>query len=263
MERKVVCGGECSCLVPLFALNDRRDRQTELRIAAPWKSTTSKSVSTQRDPHVKIVMAKFLQQNAVKSMYVVALHCWRCQHKGWTHLARYDSRRRFCVPLSRGSNRLPPTFQAAIAVIRPRWVAKKPGSTMQEYSTFVESSRNSDDNVAIGQVAMNAKLPTKNYVHDELRPCGTPSRNDIHEASSVKRVEKVQWGDPSINSFVGGTLASLHRTVSSIQSTSESSTETAKSQVDLLVPIHLQLRKGLSLKGGFSTTPCPTPQHED
>ena len=24
-----------------FALNDRRDRQTELRIAAPWKSTTS------------------------------------------------------------------------------------------------------------------------------------------------------------------------------------------------------------------------------
>ena len=25
----------------LFALNDRRDRQTELRVAAPWKSTTS------------------------------------------------------------------------------------------------------------------------------------------------------------------------------------------------------------------------------
>ena len=24
-----------------FALNERRDRQTELRIAAPWKSTTS------------------------------------------------------------------------------------------------------------------------------------------------------------------------------------------------------------------------------
>ena len=42
MERKIVCGGECSCLVPLFfALNDRKDRQTELRIAAPWKSTTS------------------------------------------------------------------------------------------------------------------------------------------------------------------------------------------------------------------------------
>ena len=96
------------------------------------------------------------------------------------------------------------------------------------------------------------------YVPAELRP-----RNDIHEASSVKRVENVQWGDPSINSFVGGTLASLHCTVSSIQSTSDSSTETAKSQVDLLVPIHLQLRKGLSLKGGFSTTPCPTPQHED
>ena len=36
-----VYGGGCSCLVPLFALNDRRYRQTELRIAAPWKSTTS------------------------------------------------------------------------------------------------------------------------------------------------------------------------------------------------------------------------------
>ena len=96
------------------------------------------------------------------------------------------------------------------------------------------------------------------YVPAELR-----QRNDIHEASSVKRVENVQWGDPSINSFVGGTLASLHCTVSSIQSTSDSSTETAKSQVDLLVPIHLQLRKGLSQKGGFSTTQYPTPQHED
>ena len=41
-------------------------------------SKRKKSVSTRRDIHVKIVMAKFLQQNAVKSMYVVALHCWRC-----------------------------------------------------------------------------------------------------------------------------------------------------------------------------------------
>ena len=63
------------CLVPLFALNDRRDQQTELRIAAPWKSTTSiktakeRRASPLRDPHVKIVMAKFLQQKAVKSMY--------------------------------------------------------------------------------------------------------------------------------------------------------------------------------------------------
>ena len=105
------------------------------------------------------------------------------QHKGWTHLIEVQQSS-FCVPLSRGSNRLPPMFQAAIAVIRPRWVTKKSGSPMQEYSTFVESSRNSDDNVGIGQVAINAKLPTKNYVHDELRPCGTPSK-ERHPRSFV------------------------------------------------------------------------------
>ena len=93
------------------------------------------------------------------------------QHNDWTDLieVRQSS---FCVPLSRGSNRLPPTFQAAIGMIKPRRVAMKSGSAKQEYSTLVESS-NSNDNVAIGLVAVNTKLPTKNYVHYELRPCGT------------------------------------------------------------------------------------------
>ena len=66
-----------------FALNDRRDRQTELRIAAPWKSTTSikqqkkeERLHSKRSP-CKNRDGKFLQQNEVKSMYVVALHCWR------------------------------------------------------------------------------------------------------------------------------------------------------------------------------------------
>ena len=54
---------------------------------------------------------------------------------------------------------------------------------MQEYSTFVESS-NSDDNVANGLVAMDAKLPTKKYVHDELPPCGTPPK-ERHPRSFV------------------------------------------------------------------------------
>ena len=90
---------------------------------------------------------------------------------------------------------------------------------------------------------MNATLPTKNYVHDELRPCGTPSK-ERHPRSFVGKESRKRSMRRSIDKQLRrwySTLASLHCTVSSIQSTSDSSTETAKSQVDLLVPIHLQL----------------------
>ena len=84
VERKIVCGGECSCVTHVFVLSDRTDRPAELRICASWKSTIlSKQRKKEERLHskrsrVKIMMAKILRQIAAKSMYVVSLHCWRC-----------------------------------------------------------------------------------------------------------------------------------------------------------------------------------------
>ena len=45
-------------------------------------------------------MAKFLQQNAVKSMYVVAMHCWRWQQPWGEVNCRTHQQRALCVVLA-------------------------------------------------------------------------------------------------------------------------------------------------------------------
>ena len=64
-----------------FALNDRRDRQTELRTAEPLKSTfpnkqqkKEERLHSKRSP-CEIMMTKFLHQNAVQTMHLVAMQC--------------------------------------------------------------------------------------------------------------------------------------------------------------------------------------------
>ena len=71
-----------------FALNDRRDRQTELRIAAPWKSTTSikrqkkeERLHSKRSPcknrDGKIFATKCRQKHVCGGIALLAM-CVRC-----------------------------------------------------------------------------------------------------------------------------------------------------------------------------------------
>ena len=53
-------------------------------------SGRKKSAPSQRDPPAKIVLAKFLRQKDSKRLYVVSLHCWRCEEFTMVYRHRFQ-----------------------------------------------------------------------------------------------------------------------------------------------------------------------------